>query len=77
MAKLFSINDLLQENILRTKMTQMKSTKLEFVSSLLNKTALAGNEATTSVMLKIVSCSNNTHLDIELNFSMHTVQHGM
>ena len=38
----------------------------------LNKTALARNEAHLSVMLKMVSFSNNTHLDTGL----HIVQHG-
>ncbi|GBM55795.1 hypothetical protein AVEN_75024-1 [Araneus ventricosus] len=41
----------------------------------LNKTALAGNEAYLSVMLKMVSFSNNTRLDTGLHFPFHVVQH--
>ncbi|GBL94730.1 hypothetical protein AVEN_244718-1 [Araneus ventricosus] len=42
----------------------------------LNKSALAGNEAHLSVMLKMVSFSNNTHLDTGLHFPLHILQHG-
>ena len=76
MTKLFSIIDILQKNILLTKMTQKKSTKRTFCFFSLNETALAENEAHLSVTLKMVYFSNNTHLDTGLNFSMHTVQHG-
>ena len=55
-------------------MTQMKITKRTFDS--LNKNALAGNEAHLSVMIKMVSFSNNAHLDMGLQFSLHTVQLG-
>ncbi|GBN87251.1 hypothetical protein AVEN_157327-1 [Araneus ventricosus] len=42
----------------------------------LNKSALAGNEAHLSGMLKMVSFSNNTHLHMGLHFPLHIVQHG-
>ncbi|GBO30004.1 hypothetical protein AVEN_267433-1 [Araneus ventricosus] len=41
----------------------------------LNKTALAGNEGHLSVMLKMVSFSNKTHLDTGLHFPLRIAQH--
>ncbi|GBM10845.1 hypothetical protein AVEN_42108-1 [Araneus ventricosus] len=42
----------------------------------LNKTALAGNDAHLSDMLKMVSFSINTHLHMGLHFPLYIVQHG-
>ena len=50
--------------------------KMHFCFFALNKTALARNVIHLSVMLKKVSFSKNTHLDMGVNFSMHIVQHG-
>ena len=54
-------------NVQRIKIMQMKGGKrLLFIS--LNETAVTGNEAHLSVMIKIGSFSNNTHLNIWFHF---------
>ena len=80
MTKLFSIIVLLHLIIARKHLAHKNDTIEKYKTRIyffaLNKTALAGNEAHLSIMLKMLSFSNNTHLDTGLNFSMYTVQHG-